>query len=184
MADLRERLEQALFADPDDRAAHAAYADLLSEDGDPRGEFIQVQLALEEEGRPAGERKRLQEREFDLLTAHGRAWLGDLARYVLDQKGVSEWRLDAGRGCRFRFARGWLDLLHIVEVSTPLAEALGRCPFARLLRELRIEDYDYDHPGFDQLVRCGCLGQVRRLQLGPEADSCHMDGACVVEMVQ
>ena len=48
---LRLALEQALVENPDDLAAHAAYADLLMEEGDPRGEFIQVQLALDEDDR-------------------------------------------------------------------------------------------------------------------------------------
>jgi uncharacterized protein (TIGR02996 family) len=42
----RAALETALFDHPDDLATHMAYADLLREQGDPRGEFIQVQLAL------------------------------------------------------------------------------------------------------------------------------------------
>jgi uncharacterized protein (TIGR02996 family) len=45
---LREALEAALVENPDDLAAHRAYADHLMELGDPRGEFIQVQLALED----------------------------------------------------------------------------------------------------------------------------------------
>ena len=41
-------LEAAVVANPDDRAVHAALADFHLERGDPRGEFIRVQLALEE----------------------------------------------------------------------------------------------------------------------------------------
>ena len=67
MADLRTALEEALQADPDDRAAHAAYADLLTEEGDPRGEFVSVQLALEDEALPAARRDELKERERALL---------------------------------------------------------------------------------------------------------------------
>ena len=41
-------LEAGILAEPDDRASHSAYADYLSEQGDPllaaRGEFISVQL--------------------------------------------------------------------------------------------------------------------------------------------
>jgi uncharacterized protein (TIGR02996 family) len=44
MPSLREALEEALAENPDDRATHAAYADLLTEQNDPRGEFIQVQI--------------------------------------------------------------------------------------------------------------------------------------------
>src|SRR5215472_15320381 len=42
---LQKSLEQALADSPDDLGAHSAYADYLMEQGDPRGEFIQVQLA-------------------------------------------------------------------------------------------------------------------------------------------
>src|SRR5262245_48969462 len=37
-------LERALLDQPDDVANHAGYADWLSQQGDARGEFIQVQL--------------------------------------------------------------------------------------------------------------------------------------------
>ncbi len=39
-ASLREALETALLDNPDDIAAHMAYADYLQEQGDPRDEFI------------------------------------------------------------------------------------------------------------------------------------------------
>ncbi len=64
---MREAFEKAILENPDDLAGYAAYADWLAEQGDPRGEFMQVQLALEDEGRPAKERKRLQKREQELL---------------------------------------------------------------------------------------------------------------------
>ncbi len=66
---LRQALEAARLADPDDVGTHSAYADYLQERGDPRGEFIQVQLALEDESKPAAQRKKLAEREAALLAA-------------------------------------------------------------------------------------------------------------------
>src|SRR5205823_9693190 len=72
---LRQVLEEALVDNPDDLAAHMALADWLSEQADPtaraRGEFIQVQLALEEPSRPAEERQRLRRWEAELLRRHG-----------------------------------------------------------------------------------------------------------------
>ena len=79
----RAALEDALADAPDDLATHMAYADFVVELGDPRGELIQVQLAPEDESRPAAERKRLQGRERELLEAHERQWLGDLAPLLL-----------------------------------------------------------------------------------------------------
>src|SRR5260370_431792 len=67
---LQQSLEQALAENPDDLAAHSAYADYLMEQGDPRGELIQLQLALEDPKRPAPERKKLQQREAAALKKH------------------------------------------------------------------------------------------------------------------
>jgi uncharacterized protein (TIGR02996 family) len=72
---LRESLEAAIRANPDDRAAHSAYADYLQEQGDPRGELIAVQLALEDPRTPE-ELQRLQAREKQLLDEHRREWVG------------------------------------------------------------------------------------------------------------
>src|SRR5579872_2767624 len=60
---MREALETALVADPNDLANHMAYADWLAEQGDPRGEFIQIQLALEDPNKSPKERKPLLKRE-------------------------------------------------------------------------------------------------------------------------
>ena len=56
----REAMEAALFDDPDDVVRHAAYADMLIEDGDPRGDFIRIQLQLEDLKLPADEREELE----------------------------------------------------------------------------------------------------------------------------
>src|SRR5262245_19761650 len=80
---LRRSLEEALAEDPDDLAAHMAYADFLTEQGDPRGELIQVQLALEDTGRKGDERARLLRREKELLKQHARQWLGDVGRFLV-----------------------------------------------------------------------------------------------------
>src|SRR5262249_1041002 len=52
-----EALERQLRDDPDDVATLGVYADRLSELDDPRGEFIHVQLALEQEGRSPKQRR-------------------------------------------------------------------------------------------------------------------------------
>ncbi len=183
MADLRSVLEAALRANPDDLAAHMAYGDHLAESGDPRGEFIQVQLALEDPTRPPEQRKDLQEREADLLKAHGAEWLGPM--HVLfppwrtGSRGVHE---DAPFGMEyfdpaaytFRFARGWLDSLSLGHASAELLDAAAEAPAARLLRELDIDEDEYDSPCVPALARMPFLGTLRALRLGPEHDSCHI----------
>jgi uncharacterized protein (TIGR02996 family) len=175
---LRDALEAALVANPDDLPSHMAYADYLNEQGDPRGEFIQIQLALEDKKKAPAQRKQLQEREEELLKAHGRDWLGELASNFLDAP-ERQW----GRKMEFRFARGWIDRLQIANLSAPLAEAFCHTPMLRLLRELLVQERGWDDPGLEQLAAAPYFGNVRLFQLGPE-DNCHTDGEQAVEFVE
>ncbi len=186
MSEMRQALEAALFASPDDLASHMAYADYLAEQGDPRGEFIQVQLALEDEARPAEERMRLRLREQELLAAHQREWLGELAPVVLDEKNISDYRRQRNKISRCRWARGWVDDLYLWRLDLPAARALARCPAARLLRRLHVDlsgfDDEYEaepadgipegseHPNLYPLARAPFLPHLRVFQLGETVD--------------
>ena len=66
----------AIYENPDDLASIQVYGDWLAERGDPRGEFIALQLA----GEP-GER---------LVEQHGRAWAGALDPYFADHARIFE----------------------------------------------------------------------------------------------
>jgi hypothetical protein len=188
-----------------------AYADYLHEQGDPRGEFIQVQLALEDPGKPAAERKKLQKREQELLGAHAREWLGDLAPYLLDQKSKKERRY-SDMVCQYQFARGWLDTLEASRFTVAFTRTLARAPQSRLLRRLVLSDQAYEEAGEYEagddlpeenlspqlypLLRSPYLGNVRVLQLGeqipPEDEdsaddggfNCHSDGEAAVGLVK
>ncbi|HEY1191621.1 MAG TPA: TIGR02996 domain-containing protein, partial [Gemmata sp.] len=93
--------EPALRANPDDLITWCAYADGLAGQGDPRGEFMQVQLALEDETRSQKDRYILKKRERQLLAVHQREWLGALAPFAFD-------RDRDYRNVKIRFSRGWL----------------------------------------------------------------------------
>jgi len=133
-----QALEAAILANPDDLGAHAAYADWLIEQGDPRGEFIQVQLALEDPKKAPAERKQLQKREQDLLEQHAPRWLGDLGRFL-----HGNWS-GPDKPYAYQFVRGWLDMVRILSgvwderVGQAILAALGRSPGARLLRRLEV----------------------------------------------
>jgi uncharacterized protein (TIGR02996 family) len=126
----REILEAALTADPDDAAAHSAYADLLIEEGDPRGEFIRTQLALES-APPGPDHDALQARSAALLSEHIEEWLGDLSGPLLDDSGV-----------RIGFRRGWLDEIEVRTIREWLSQTIATAPETRLLRRLAVVNHD------------------------------------------
>ncbi len=65
-------LYEAVYENPDDDAPRHALAERLLEAGDPRGEFIALQLARHTSGGVPTERERA------LLEEHGRRWLGEI----------------------------------------------------------------------------------------------------------
>jgi uncharacterized protein (TIGR02996 family) len=139
---MREMFERAIREHPDDLAGYAAYADWLQEQGDTRGEFMQVQLALEDESKPKAERKKLAARETALLQAHEPEWLGDLAPLILDADPIYA---DVRR-MEHRFARGWLAELLCRDLKVAEARAIARAPEARLITRLTIEDMAAEAP--------------------------------------
>jgi uncharacterized protein (TIGR02996 family) len=132
---LRDALEAALDDNPDDRAAWMAYADHLAESGEPRGEFMQVQLALEDGSRKPAERKELQVREQELLKKHRKAWLGPLGDALKEKNAV-------------RWARGVLDAVTFTDFGFKHAPALKALPAARFLRSLTAETVDSYTPDY------------------------------------
>jgi uncharacterized protein (TIGR02996 family) len=164
---LRQSLEKALAENPDDLAAHSAYADYLMEQNDPRGEFVQVQLSLEDPKRPASERAQLQKREADLLKRHGREWMGDVGRFL-----VGKWSGE-DKPWHYRFARGWLDTVRALPFLEGVFESLARSPEARLLRRLEVVyDMRYHPFDFDQFL----VGPNKALTEGEGmVDSDHFD---------
>jgi uncharacterized protein (TIGR02996 family) len=188
---VQQALEESLVANPDDLGAHAAYADFLMEQGDPRGEFIQVQLRLEQKGSSGADRRALKRREQALLKKHGGAWLGELGPYLSNDIHLLE-ELEyepneRGRLARYRylFGRGWLTDLEVPYLSFEFAKALAGSPEMRLLRRLVIVrryddeliaaadrgglDLDDRFPGLVPLSRATTLANVRVFQLGEAA---------------
>jgi uncharacterized protein (TIGR02996 family) len=83
----------AILSDPNDDDVRPVYADFLCEEGDPRGEFIALQLRRATSAATFTE--AMKHRERTLLAKYERTWLGVLARWV---------DFDAER----RFERGFL----------------------------------------------------------------------------
>lgn len=133
---MRDAFESALRDNPDNLAGWCAFADWLAEQGDPRGEFMQTQIALEDESRPKAERAELKKKEVALLKKHRKRWLGALATIEKDEDHPVE----------FTFARGWLSRAHFASLTVEQARALVAAPGAQFLRALDIESVEYDAP--------------------------------------
>jgi hypothetical protein len=139
-AGMLEGIEEVLVGSPDDVCLRQAHASALLGQGDPasaaRARYIQTQLKLEEPALPAEERKKLAARERKLLRDHGRAWLGELAAWLLDRPGY-----------RFSLWRGWLDGVEAPELDAGFIAALAGSPRARLLRRLVVDSDQPAGPG-------------------------------------
>jgi len=80
----RDRLLDAIYEAPHDDGPRVVYADALTLEGDPRGEFITLQIQRGRDGEPT-------KREKQLLKAAGRTWLdgldGDGATKIVHARG-------------------------------------------------------------------------------------------------
>ena len=138
--------------DPEEVGNYSVLGDWLTEQGDPRGEFVGVQIALENDSLTAPQRKKLQEQEQDLLQQHQRAWLGELAPYLIDQKdedfylfarrAAEPWRKPEPNCFQYEFARGILDTVRMREFSIELGHVLKNSVHCSMLRCLIIERSD------------------------------------------
>lgn len=159
MTPLQQALEAALVENPDDVVAHMAYGDYLAERGDPRGEFVQVQLALEGTASATDERRELQRREAELLELHRTEWLGAFADRVGEPLHHN--------AC---FRRGWIDTLRIGTLTDQLARLLANATELRLLRRLTIvgavQRFHAQNSALTPLYDAICFGNVRSFSLG------------------
>jgi len=176
LPDLDERaFLRAITARPEDDLPRLIYADYLDERGDPRGEFIRVQVAL---GRPDtpwsdGDVRQLRARERLLLYQHRSAWLGRLD---------GEWRGDAvfERGfvvqvdvsaTQFvRHAQAWLRREPIRRAalygSVSCMRELALCTALKHLTVLSLRNNELRREHVAQLLRSPYLTRLVELDLG------------------
>lgn len=209
-----EALEAAVIANPHDRAARSAYADFLTEKGDPRGEFVRVQLALEDESLSAAERKKFAARETQL---HAMQKLGDWAKAIPgahDEAWDRAENNDPTGGRNLVFQGGLLTAINISHLTVPVARALFRSgPETRFVHSLFVgsvahedeeEEAEAEEPAADVppipdgdgpaaerlLLRWPQLRFIRRFVWGWPSDptnslpSCHLGGDHVFDFVK
>jgi uncharacterized protein (TIGR02996 family) len=130
MTTTRESLEAALAAEPENVALHSAYADLLIEEGDPRGEYIRLEL-INPDIRfvdDSAERSRLES-----------SWFGSLEEYrPVKPMGVRYGAEidDRVNSLAVHWSLGWFDVAVISRDYCAIVAVIGSHPLSRLLREL------------------------------------------------
>jgi uncharacterized protein (TIGR02996 family) len=194
--------QQALVENPDDLAGWCAYADYLVEQGDPHGEFMQTQIALEDEKLSKKERETLKKKEKALRAKHEKEWLGGLAAFVFEEPVKQEpgggYVEDDTTQVAHTWRRGALSKLVVGRLSMALAQALASDPAARFVSDLEVHDTMRSYHGEDipdeprprvktpkgieehselfELIGSPALANLRRFQMGGEVP--HPDGWC------
>jgi uncharacterized protein (TIGR02996 family) len=170
---LIEGFEAHLREEPDDLATWSAYADYLTEQGDPRGEFMAVQIALERETPPA-ERIRLKKREAELVWDLDR-WLGPELSWAVQRSAPGY-----GEDLRLTFRRGWLQGLVLdfdqnenYSAQIALNEALAAAPTTRWVLSLTMDGPD--RTDVSALADAPFLPVLRRLHIGGEEENSYAD---------
>lgn len=87
-----------ILEDPAQDGPRLVFADWLEEQGDPRAEFIRLQIELSQLPEQDPRRDRLMDREMQLLNLHGPDW----------RREIPEW---ARQGCDF--VRGFVEHVHV-----------------------------------------------------------------------
>ncbi len=139
----------AIIANPDDKRARIVYADLLQDQGDPRGEFIMLQCTRAE--LPPGDKQvaAIEKREAELLKKHKKAWTA----------------FGTTTGARWEYRRGFVEKASCDAVALV---GFGDVIFGlEPIEELNVWKID-ELPGkTDRLARVLALplGRIRRLSL-------------------
>ncbi|MFK8112160.1 MAG: WGR domain-containing protein [Rubripirellula sp.] len=186
----------AIAENPDNVDSYAVYADWLIEHGDPQGELMILQIALESDELASAKRKTMQKSEAALLKKHARNWLGDLAPYLIDQKDYEEnYR---GDKYEYKFQRGFLHSISVPEFDLRFGNVLNKSPHLAQLRELIIDTTQYleedivvdgktwteDDHGIVTLLSAR-LPELRKFRLGFEDfESCHTEGEGAIELLR
>lgn len=131
-------LEARILSDLDDVAAYGVYGDWLTEQGDPRGELVAVQLRFAQ----TPDDPALRERERALLAAHAKTWLGELAGLDPKQDLAVTWRYGFVSSVRLGPPTEQYETSEL-DFPTTIAR-LFELPGIALLRELVVGAISYD----------------------------------------
>lgn len=167
-----EAFLQRIRAYPDDDTQRLIFADWLDEEGDPRGRFIRVQLALAH--LPEGDRARpaLLAEERELQAAHRERWeapfRGLVSGPVFRRGFVDEVKVEAKQFLRHAheiFDTAPVRHVHLLDVGGSLPAVL-QCPYLSRLSALTVYAQHAGEPLARAVARSPYLTGLRALHLG------------------
>ncbi len=166
-------LHKAVVADPDNDQPRLMMADWLDELGDPRGEFIRIQIRLARDRLSDPERIRLEQQQRELLQAHRRRWNGPLHQHLCT---TTDLRVQGRRGG----LRGWTYQRGFAsEITVDAAAFVAWCD--RILEIGPIQQIRFVnlYPLQDTVLGLPALAQMRSISLGSKSPNRHLDGSLV-----
>ncbi len=145
--DQNEALLEAIYANPDDDALRLVYMDYLQDRGDPRGEFLSLQM--KRLGRALTREEAHTERR--LLAAHVSHWVP--AEVLSRIKRVT-----------LRFERGFLARCHLRQSEQPVGSRLAGHAAWRTVHTITAEGTRF---GANRILLAPELSGLRRLNIDP-----------------
>ena len=160
---MSEKLEKKIFEKLEDLKRHEAYVAWLREnDGEPRADLIELQIALENDKLTREKRFELEIQERRILNAHGREWIGALADFIM-MRDIPGRRFQTKPGCQIQWYRGWVYGLVLDELTLKLSKVLLQAPELRLFRRLTL--IDPVNASCDYLHEWGLLDKISDLDI-------------------
>ncbi len=164
-----EALLRAVIAFPADDTVRLVYADWLEELGDPRAEFIRIQVTLA--NGTADDRTSLELRERDLLAEYQTQWAAPLLGFVTGVqfcRGFPDWvTIDAQR-----FIDDGEHLFRVAPLRqvwfrnvAGLTDELAACPHLARLEAIDLDDNRLDDSELAEILRSPHLGRIWGLNL-------------------
>jgi uncharacterized protein (TIGR02996 family) len=166
-----EAFLQRIRAYPDDDAQRLIFADWLDEEGDPRGQFIRVQLAIAALPVDDPARRNLQGQEQALLDAHREGWeapLRGLATGLVFRRGfVEEMKVEAKQFLRHAdqiFTASPVRHITLLDVSETLPTVF-QSPYLGRLSALTVKNQHTGDALAQAAARSEHLAGLKRLTL-------------------
>jgi hypothetical protein len=160
---MSEKLEKKIFEKPDDLKRHEAFVAWLREnDGEPRANLIEIQIALENEKLNREKRFELELQERRILNEHGREWIGPLSDFIM-MRDIPGRRFQTKPACAIEWYRGWVYGLTLDELTLKLSKVLLQAPELRMFRRLTL--IDPVNASCDYLHEWGLLDKISALDI-------------------